>query len=289
MVRQPIVAGQFYESDKKKLENQINDCFLHEFGPKKLPDGTRNKRIIGAISPHAGYFFSGAGAAFSFKEIGESKFPETYIMLGLSHQGYRSCVSLEDWETPLGIIKVDKEFGEKIIKNSSLKVNEAAHRQEHSIEVQLPFLQFVTKQQENKVRISPIMVSPDVSYSDIALGIKKTIDELKRTVCIIASSDFTHYGINYGYVPFSKNIKENMYALDKKAIDFIIKMDASGFLDYTEETGATICGAYAIAVLIEICKSVGKKKTKLLKYYTSGDVVDDYSSAVGYASIIVED
>lgn len=287
-MRQPIVAGQFYESDKKKLENQIKESFLHDFGPKKIPNATQSKRIIGAISPHAGYFFSGAGAAFSFKEIGESKIPDTYIMLGLSHQGYRSCVSLEDWETPLGIVKVDKEFCEKVIKNSSLKVNEAAHRQEHSIEVQLPFLQFIAQEHKNNLKIAPIIVSPDISCANFARFIKKTIDETDRKACIIASSDFTHYGINYGFIPFSNNIKEKMHALDKKAIDLIIKMDASGFLDYTEETGATICGKYPIAVLIELCKLLGAKKGKLLKYYTSGDILGDYSNAVGYASIVFE-
>jgi MEMO1 family protein len=286
MVRQPIVAGQFYEADVKDLEKQIKQSFLHEFGPRKLPEGSHNKRIIGAVCPHAGYFFSGAGAAFSFKEIGESPLPDTFIMLGLSHQGYRSCVSLDDWKTPLGLIKNDKEFGERLVKNPSLKVSESSHSQEHSIEVQLPFLQCICKKQ--KVKIVPIIVSPDISYFEIASAVKKTIDELKRKVCVIASSDFTHYGINYGYMPFSKNIKENMYALDAKAIDFIIKMDASGFLEYTEETGATICGKYPIAVLIELCKLLGVKKGKLLKYYTSGDILGDYSNAVGYASIVLE-
>lgn len=288
MVRKPIVAGQFYEADFNELESQIKESFLHEKGPGELPVTKRDKHILGIISPHAGYFFSGAGAAWSFKEVAESKFPDVYIMIGLSHSGFRSCVSLEDWETPFGIIKVDKIFGAQLVKNSGLPENESAHRHEHSIEVQLPFLQFVNKDYLTKLRIVPIIASPDKDYKEIAQDIKKTIDDLNNKVCVITSSDFTHYGINYGYMPFTSNVKENMYDLDKKAIDWIKKLDAHHFLDYTEETGATICGKYPIAVALELCKLLKAKNARLLQYYTSGDIIRDYSSAVGYASIVFE-
>jgi len=288
MVRKPIVAGQFYDSDPAILEKQIADSFLHEKGPGKLPDKKRNNRIIGVISPHAGYFFSGPGAAWSYKAVAESGFPEVYILLGLSHSGFESCISLEDWKTPFGIIKVDKEFGERLIKNSNLQEDEIAHNHEHSIEVQLPFLQFVNKEYLTALKIAPIIVSPDIKYTEIAQSIKKTIDELKRKVCIIVSSDFTHYGMNYGYMPFTSDAKKNMYSLDKKAIEFTKNLDAYHFLEYTEETGATICGKYPIAVALELCKLLNTSKVKLLQYYTSGDIVNDYSNAVGYASIVFE-
>jgi len=105
---------------------------------------------------------------------------------------------------------------------------------------------------------------------------------------IIASSDFTHYGVNYGFFPFSSKPKENMYALDKKAIEKLEKLDEKEFLDYISKTGATICGAIPIAAAIKTLKLIGAKKAKLLSYYTSGDVTDEYSSAVGYASIKME-
>jgi AmmeMemoRadiSam system protein B len=285
MARKPVVAGMFYESEEEALKEQIKGCFLSNFGPGKLPEGKKEKTILGAIAPHAGYIYSGACAAHSYKEIAESKSPDLFILLGLSHSGYRSCISLEDWETPLGIVKNDNDFGKALMENTGLKQNEAAHRQEHSIEVQLPFLQFINK---NDIKIVPIIASPDVPYDELAKNIAKTIKQTNKKTCIIASSDFTHYGINYGYFPFQNKVKDNLNALDNESIENIKELKALKFLDYTEKTGATICGKYPIAVMMETCRLLGGKKAKLLKYYTSGDVVNDYSSAVGYASIIVE-
>jgi len=287
-MRNPVVAGQFYESTFEELDKQINNCFSSKFGPGDLPIKKRIKNIFGIIAPHAGYPFSGPCAAWGFKELAESKLPDTYIMLGLSHSGAKSCVSLEDWETPFGTIKVDKEFNQLLMKNSTIKQDEDAHRDEHSIEVQLPFLQFVNKDYLNRLRIAPIIASHDLPYEKLAAAIAKTVKESNKSVCLIASSDFTHYGLNYGYFPFSNNIKENIYKLDKEAIKLIEKLNAYEFLNYKKETGATICGNIPIAVSIETAKLLGAKKARLLHYYTSGDIINDYSSAVGYASIVIE-
>src|SRR3989338_3675605 len=192
MPRKPIVAGMFYASDFDELSNQINDSFHSKFGPGDLPIKKRNKNILGIIAPHAGYQFSGPCAAWAYKEIAESKFADVYILLGLSHSGYPSCVSLEDWETPFGTISVDKEFNRVLMANSGLKQNENAHSQEHSIEVQLPFLQFANRDYLDKLKIAPITVSGDISCKDIAKAIAKTIEQTRRKAIIIASSDFTH-------------------------------------------------------------------------------------------------
>jgi len=285
MVRKPMVAGMFYALEEEALKDQIKGCFLSKFGPGKLPEGRKERDILGLIAPHAGYTYSGACAAYSYKEIAESKLPDLFVILGLSHSGYGSCISLKDWETPLGIVKNDKDFGKSLMKNSGLKQDEAAHDQEHSIEAQLPFLQFVCKEE---IKIAPIIVSGDVPYGELAKNIVKTIKEENKKACIIASSDFTHYGVNYGYFPFQTNVKENLYALDNDAIKHIKKLDAYRFLGYTEQTGATICGKFPIAVMVGTCKLLGGENAKLLKYYASGDVVGDYSSAVGYASMVVE-
>lgn len=285
MVRNPIVAGQFYERSSDALDKQINECFSSKFGPGSLPNKKRDKNIFGIISPHAGYTFSGPCQAWAYKELAESKFPDLFILLGLSHSGSPSCVSLEDWETPLGVVKTDTEFIKTLMQNSGLKQDETAHSQEHSIEVQLPFLQFVNKGQLDQIRIAPVIVSGD--HKKIAESIVKTIKETNKKVQVIASSDFTHYGLNYGYFPFSTNIKENMYKLDKGAIEHIKKLDAYRFLSYIDDTGATICGKAPITILLEISSLMGLKKAKLLHYYTSADIVKDYGSAVGYAAVSV--
>ena len=286
MVRKAVVAGSFYEDSFDALDKQINDCFKSKFGPGELPISKREKDILGVISPHAGYQFSGMGAAWAYKEIAESKFPDLFIMLGLSHSGFSNCVSLEDWETPFGIVENDKAFGKKLMENGGLKQDEAAHSDEHSIEVQLPFLQFVNKDRLRLLRIVPVIVSS--SYEEIAQAIVKTINDTGKKAVIIASSDFTHYGLNYGFFPFSDNIKENMYKLDNGAIEHIKKLNAYRFLSYTDETGATICGRMPIAAALEACKLLGAKKARLLRYYTSGDVIGDYGSAVGDGTISIE-
>lgn len=263
MIRKPIVAGQFYEEDPHVLREEIKK-FLSKVDVKG--------DSIGVISPHAGYIYSGQCAAYSFSSIKDA---DVYLVLGTSHSGSSSCISLDDFETPLGIVKNDNEFARKLIENG-LKENKTAHSNEHSIEVQLPFLQFVKK----NVSFVPAIIGDD--YENVAEVIKKTIKEFGKKVVIIASGDFTHYGLNYGYFPFKDDVKENMYKLDNGAIDLIVKNDVKGFLDYCNKTGATICGKYVFACLMKILN----KKGKLLKYYTSGDVSRDYSSACGYASIV---
>jgi AmmeMemoRadiSam system protein B len=279
-IREPAVAGQFYPSDAEELKKQIKQCFVSGFGPGSLPDKNKKKRIEGVIAPHAGYDFSGACAAWAYKEIAESEKPDTFVLLGLSHTSFPSCASMLDWKTPLGIAENDIEFSKKL-EEKGIPVNEEAHAEEHSIEVQIPFLQFAA----GNPKIVPIIAGHDKDYKETAKAIRETAAELKRKIIVIASSDFTHFGPAYGYEPFSDNVRENMRKLDSGAIEHIKKMDSAGFLDYVNKKQATICGQMPIAALIE---TINAKKAKLLKYYTSGDIVEDYTNSVGYASILFE-
>lgn len=180
----------------------------------------------------------------------------------------------------LALIKEDKE---EIIKK-----DEIAHEQEHSIEVQLPFLQYCLK----KFKIVPIVCSTQDYGKVISLSrtLVKTIKKQKNpeNFIILASSDLTHYGPNYGFVPFAfdKETKKNLYALDKGIIDQIIKLDSKSFFEKAKKS--TVCGLSPITIAIETSKLLGAKTCKLLKYYVSGDVVSDYQNAVGYASLIIK-
>lgn len=277
-MRLPVVAGSFYPDDKEKLIDLIRSCFLSKFGPGKMP-GKKEKGVSAVIVPHAGYFYSGPCAAFAYKAIAESVNPDLFVLLGPSHSSFISCVSLQDWMTPLGVVKADKDFGRKFIANSGLPQDGDAHKNEHSIEVQLPFLQFSV---DNPL-ILPVMIAEGCDYSKVADALRKTIAETGKRVIVICSSDFTHLGSNYGFAPFSKRIKENMYALDAGAIDKIHAVNPEGFLDYIDKTKATICGRWPVAVLLRFLK---KADVRLLKYYTSADITEsDYDTAVGYASI----
>ncbi len=275
MMRKAIFSGSFYAEREDSLREQIKSCFLSSLGPGKLPGRASKKEIRGIICPHAGYAYSGPCAAHSYKEIAESKKPDVFIILGTSHAGLGNSVSIEDWLTPLGVARVDKEFAKALVKNG-IGHDEAAHEEEHSIEVQIPFLQYIF----DEFLFVPVLVS---DYKSASVAIKKVIAETGKSAVVIASSDFTHYGSTYGYIPFKTDVKKKIYALDAGAIRHITEMDAEGFLDYADKTDATICGKMPIAAMLNCIKA---GKAELLKYYTSADIsCKDYSLAVGYASI----
>jgi len=270
MIRKAAFKGMFYNGNVEELRKEL----------KEFLDGAQIKvssRVKALIVPHAGYFYSGRCAAAAYKQLKEEKY-DSFLILGVNHTGIgRTSISLNDFETPLGIAKNDREFSEKLIQNCNIKVNEVAHANEHSIEVQIPFLQFVYK----NIKIIPLIVSDD--YQNYISGIKRTINESKKNICLIASSDFTHYGPNYGFQPFTTNVKERLYELDKGAIELIKKIDAEKFNNYLDETGATVCGRYTISLLLNLIDK--NTKARLIEYYTSGDVVNDYRIAVGYSAI----
>jgi len=280
-MRQPIVAGQFYESEFTKLNKQIENAF--ENGPGSLPLEKRDKNILASIVPHAGYPYSAKCAAWAYKEIAESKFPEVFIILGVAHSGVDNVViSSQDWSTPFGTIKVDKDACRRL-ECDFIKVDESSHEQEHSIEVQLPFLQFISKNNLDRLKILPILINS----LDINL-IKKVADKiysLKKPFIILASSDFIHYGYNYGYKPFKFNIQEEVKNLEEQFYSLISELETEKFIELIEKTRATICGASAIAVLLELAKKF-QIKGRLLCNYSSSDINSDNENFVDYASFI---
>lgn len=281
-MRNPLVAGQFYEADEEKLKQEIEKSF--QDGPG-LPSKDRNKKFIAGIAPHAGYLFSGKCASYLYKEIAESQIPDVYVILGTDHRhnDNKIRISIDDWETPLGIVNVDKELGQSLLTREII-IDENSHKQEHSIEVQLPFLQYINK--DKKFKILPIIFNT----ADIELCkrlARRLLEPRMRKMAFIASSDFTHYGVNYGFIPFTKNIRENMIKLDRKFIDYILKLNSEEFMDKVVKTGTTICGMSAIATVTEIAKQM-QCKAKLLNYSTSGEISNDYNHCVGYASVLFE-
>lgn len=277
-------AGQFYEADFQKLEKQIIKCFLHKKGPGALPVKRKNKELIGAILPHAGYDFSGAAAAWGYKEIAESKMPRCYIILAPDHNSRHDkiTVSKENWETPFGVVSVDKEYVDELINKCNFVVEDKI--EEHAIEVQLPFLQYVSRDKLKDLKIVPLIIPSNLKLEELA----EVIEEIDENVCILASSDFTHYGLMFNYTPFVYSVKENLEKLDKASIKFILDLDSKGFIDFVNKEKATICGKYAISAAIKIVKKLYARKGKLLTYYTSGDLLDNYANSVSYATIIFD-
>jgi AmmeMemoRadiSam system protein B len=278
LIREPAVAGSFYEIDKEKLKRQINYCINHKLGPKEI--SKVNFRV--AIVPHAGYEYSGPIAAWVYARIPASN----YIIIGPNHTGYGAYFSIMKsgmWKTPLGEVVIDEKFAERLIDNCKiLEQDVLAHQKEHSIEVQLPFLQFRYKSDFKFIPICILNEFADNSLLEackcIGEGIAKTIKSSKESWIVLASSDFSHY------LPH-----ELAREIDNYLIDSILKLDAKEFFDRINEKQASVCGFGPIVIAMTVAKELKARKSELLKYATSGDVTGDFSSVVGYASITFSD
>ena len=274
MIRKSVVAGQFYPNDQDELKIMIKQCFEHKFGPGKQPPIESDEKIFGIISPHAGYMYSGPTACHSYYSI-SSQCPELAIIIGPNHFGFGSNAATmgeAKWETPLGLVEVDSESALELEKNSDIiQLDYFSHSKDHSLEVQIPILQTIFS---NKFQILPIiLLAQDLkTANDVGLAVSK-IAKSKKSV-IIGSSDFTHY-------------EENSFAhiQDKALIDPILKMDVESFYSVLKEKHVSACGFGAIASTMIACKNLGATHGELLNYATSGDIMGNKESVVGYGSI----
>jgi AmmeMemoRadiSam system protein B len=272
MIRKPVVAGQFYPGTKDELEEMIDFCVQHKYGPGRQTK--KDEKIFGIICPHAGYVYSGPTACHSYKAI-SSKNPELVIILGPNHFGIgKDVATMADaiWETPLGLVEVDSEAAKEITNNSKyIEIDEFSHSKDHSLEVQIPMLQSMLS---NEFKILPIILL-DQSL-EMAKDVGNAVAEIakSRNTIIIASSDFTHY-------------EENTFAhsQDKALIEPILEMDVEKFYQVLIDKKITACGYGAMASVLIACKKLGATKGELLSYATSGDVQGDTSSVVGYSAI----
>lgn len=263
-MRRAVVSGQFYPGDAETLRRQVE-------GYIAAAEVEVSENIKGAVAPHAGYMYSGKVAAHAYASLPEAK---TFVIIGPNHHGVVSAVAVssDTWSTPLGEVEVDKDIVDAFSPNISR--DETAHQYEHSIEVQLPFLQ---------VRFSDFKIVPicmGLQDEKTARDVSTTLIEVlkKRDVIIIASSDFTHYEPDA--VAREK---------DQSVIEPILQLDTPTFYSRLYQQRASVCGYGPIAVMMETAKALGAKKGELLKYATSGDITGDKSSVVGYAAISVGD
>jgi AmmeMemoRadiSam system protein B len=268
MTRNPAVAGQFYPDSEKILSAELSTMI----DPSRQKEGA-----IGVISPHAGYVYSGSVAGAVLSSI---KPRPVYIIMGPNHTGLGGTFSIsasDTWKTPLGEVRVNQKLAQAIKDNCALiKEDEAAHLYEHSIEVQLPFLQ---KLQKEFTFVPIVVASSDIdAYKEAGRSIASSIKKLKMEadVTIIASSDMTHY-----------ESQDRAEEKDKKAIADILKLDEGALIKTIKKFDITMCGSAPAAIMLSAAKELGATKARLVEYKTSGDASGDFSSVVGYAGIII--
>ena len=274
-VRTPAVAGMFYPKTNQELKSSIRNCFLHKYGPGTLPPSSHDEKIIGVICPHAGYEYSGPIAADSYYAISSQK-PELVVIIGPNHWGIGRDVAVMKegiWRTPIGDVEVDIESAIEINKISKLiEFDSFSHTRDHCLEVQIPMLQEIFS---HKFKILPLILIDQSHHTAIEVGKSiAMISKIKNTI-IIGSSDFTHYEPN-----------DFAHKQDKSLIDTIVNLDVDKFYNTLQEKQISACGYGAIASTMIACKELGATKGTLIKYATSGDIVGNKSSVVGYASIV---
>ncbi|OGV82608.1 MAG: hypothetical protein A3K18_08175 [Lentisphaerae bacterium RIFOXYA12_64_32] len=282
--RKAAVAGQFYPGVTERLTAAV-EGYLKQ--PEKAPDGAAVRALI---VPHAGYTYSGPTAGHAYALLRERKDIRRVVVIAPSHRVFLNGLSVGDYArfaTPLGSMEVDVTACRALMAANPLITDRRdAHASEHALEVQLPFVQTVL---------------PDATLVPLVCG-KLDAAELKSVAVTLAealwkpdtlwviSSDFTHYGEGFDYVPFRKDVPKALEELDRGAIDQIVKLDPAGFQEYVGRTGATICGRLPIAVLLAVLEQTGRKcRCELLDYTTSGRQTHDYDRCVSYASIAVLD
>ncbi len=264
MIREPVVAGQFYSRDPRTLRRMI-DSYLEE--------STSPLTAMAVVSPHAGYVYSGgvAGAVFSAVRL-----PKRFILIGPNHtgRGYSLALAPEgEWETPLGLVPVDEEMNSSLLsKCPFLHLDPKAHAREHSLEVQIPFLQSLAAE----LRFSAVCVAAADYPSLESLGhaVAHAVRSVADPVLIVASSDMNHYE------PAEIGRRKDGFAIER-----MVALDPRGLFDVVRERDISMCGFAPAVATLTACVDLGAREGKLIRYANSGDVSGEYDSVVGYAGL----
>ncbi|MDY0300687.1 MAG: AmmeMemoRadiSam system protein B [Trichlorobacter sp.] len=266
MIRKPAVAGQFYPDNRQALLSELQRC---------VPAGLHKKPAIGVIAPHAGYIYSGAAAGHLLAGV---EIPATVLIIGPNHRGKGALAALsasDYWQTPLGNLPVNKKLNNLIQKHvPAVQQDDTAHENEHSLEVQVPFLQYLRPD----VAIVPLCLGFG-DYEGAKLlgnGLAAAIKEYGEAVLILASSDMSHY-------ESAATAREK----DSKALEKIVAYDPEGLVQTCHSNRITMCGVIPTAVMLIAAKELGATGAELVGYTNSGEVSGDMQQVVGYASVVV--
>jgi len=264
----------WYSDKKEVLEKEFKN-FTDNVLKKDIPD------IKALILPHAGYFYSAQTAFYALKEI-EGKSYKRVVIIGPSHHIYMhdhvSVSNHSSYLTPLGEVFLDTDFISQLKKNQKFKTIESAHIHEHSVQIEIPLLQYIF----TDIKIVPI-ITGELSIESVKEIADALLNLIDNETLILISSDFTHYGKDFNYLPFTENIKENLERLDMSAFEFIKNKDPQGFYQFYNKTKITICGRYPIMILLSMLNT--DSKIELLKYTTSSELTNDFKTSVSYLSI----
>ena len=272
MIRAPAVAGQFYPATASEVDGALDTLIV---------PAVSKCRAIAVVCPHAGWMYSGhtAGLVYSNVEI-----PDRVILVGPNHHGVGSRYAMYSsgaWHTPVGDVPVAEPLASELLDNCDLLAEDAqAHRQEHSLEVQVPML----LRANPNVHIVPVLIGGNWPESggrrdlrEIGAAIAQTVQEYGKPVLLLASTDLNHYENQE-----TSNIK------DKLVLDAVVNLDQEALMDRVIDVEVSMCGVAPTYIVLYAAKKLGAKRAELLEYRTSGDVSGDFTSVVGYGAVIIE-
>jgi AmmeMemoRadiSam system protein B len=290
-IRKALFAGSWYQRYKPDLLRSLKSYFTDsKFGPGEEPKSLNKEErtIIGGVSPHAGYEYSGCCAAHTYLNLFREKIPDTVIVLGTDHQGYGKVGLMEEgsWETPLGNLPIDSQLSKEILKNGKIIVaDDAAFEgfpfgREHNIEIQLPFIKYCAK--DKNVQIVTIKITPRINYEQIdalTSDIVNAISNIKKDIVIVASSDMSHKSVS------NESDLKAFKEFDQEVINEFSNLNPKKTMKSALKT--TVCGPQTITSSILICMKLNANKGKLLQYYTSSEKTGQWGYCVGYFSGVI--
>ena len=267
MIREPAVANQFYPGREGDLKKDVSG---------RIKEVKNKEKVLALVSPHAGYMYSGnvAGAVFSMAEI-----TKDVIVMGPNHHGLGAPFALMahgKWKMPGGDITINEKLANLLVEESRwLRADDQAHVNEHSVEVQLPFIQYI----KSDVEFVPVVLgrADFKTCEEIGTAIARAIKRYGEPVVVIASTDMTHY-----------ESQESAKHKDQLAIERILSLDPAGLLETVNRNNISMCGVVPTTIALVAAKELGATKARLVEYATSGDVSGDYSYVVGYAGFIIK-
>jgi AmmeMemoRadiSam system protein B len=287
-IRKPIVAGQFYPGQHDSCVDEINQYIEQSAISKALPE-----TIVAGIVPHAGWTFSGQLAALVFAVIKQThEKVHTFVIFGAAHGYFGELPALYEagnWVTPLGEVAIDEELADQVLTERTAVSDSQAHMSEHSIEVQVPFIQYLFA----GAKILPIVVPPTEQAMTLGTNVGDIISQSDKKVVCIGSTDLTHYGPRYGFTPMGTGAEAIQWASqvnDKKFIDLALNLELESLLTSAAEN-CNACGAGAAAATVAAAKKLGKTEGLLLAHTNSNEVMlrdmgTSSADSVGYAAII---
>ncbi len=289
MIREPVVAGHFYAGQPDRCRAELKQLL----GNVPKPDALTGRRLIGGLVPHAGWMCSGAVAAGVFRALASSRSPQAVVLFGgvHRHRGRQAALfGMGRWETPLGPVEVDSRLAERILGHTNLIVDDPyAHEDEHSIEVQMPFVKHLFSQ----AKVVPLMVPVVKTAHEVGEAVGRTLTAYGYDALIVGTTDLTHYGPHYGFAPQGIGAKGNKWAKevnDRRFIDLVCKFKTAEVVtEATERKNA--CSSGATAATLAAASALGATEGILLQHTTSSEVLgmrseEEMADSVGYAGIV---